>query len=311
VVRAAIQSAYVIGLLLGAPSEAVADPSNPSAADKETSRELYAQGIRALEAGDYAAAERACRGAYDLVSAPTGAVCWARALEGLNQFVEARDAYLAAARYPSRSDEPPVFVTARGEGRAGAARVEKRIVTLVLDVSGVGENVALSVTIDGLAIPPDTARLPRKMNPGRHVAVVASPGYQTMRIEVAAFEGQETHVNVPLTQRVDADEPARPPSKLPAFVALGVGGVGLVVGSIFGAMALSDASGLNAQAGCPSNCPPSAQPQIDTLHGHQWVADVALGVGVVGLALGAVLFLHSRSTESRPATSMSAAGVRF
>jgi hypothetical protein len=76
-------------------------------------------------------------------------------------------------------------------------------------------------------------------------------------------------------------------------------------------MALSDASGLKGQAGCPSDCAPSAQSQIDTLHGHQWVSDIGLVVGVVGLALGTVLFLNSRSAEARPASSVSAAGARF
>ena len=84
----------------------------------------------------------------------------------------------------------------------------------------------------------------------------------------------------------------------------GVGVVGLVVGSIFGAMALSDASTLKSQAGCPSSCPPSAQSQIDTLHGHQWGSDIALGLGVVGLGVGAALFFTSHPTDAAPATSL-------
>ena len=84
----------------------------------------------------------------------------------------------------------------------------------------------------------------------------------------------------------------------------GVGVVGLVVGSIFGAMALSDASTLKSQAGCPSSCPPSAQSQIDTLHGHQWASDIGLGLGVVGLGVGAALFVMSHPPEAAPATSL-------
>ena len=79
-------------LLTGlAASKAVA--AEPSAADKETSRALYAQGMQALDAHDYVAAERACGGVFKVVNVPPGAVCWAKALEGLGKlWVEARDA---------------------------------------------------------------------------------------------------------------------------------------------------------------------------------------------------------------------------
>ena len=96
-------AALLLGVASLAPTVAFAGESSP--ADKETSRALYAQGVKALQASDFAEAERACGGAYRLVTAPTGAVCWAKALEGLGKYVEARDAYLAAAHYPSRADE--------------------------------------------------------------------------------------------------------------------------------------------------------------------------------------------------------------
>lgn len=282
--------------------------AEPSAADKETSRDLYAQGVQALDTHDYVGAERACGGAFKLVNAPTGAVCWAKALEGLGKFVEARDAYLAAAHFPPRPEEPPVFVAARDEGRAGADRVEKRIATLILDVSGVAESTPLHVTIDDVEIASDTARLPRKVNPGHRVVLVASPGYRTARVDVAADEGHEAHVSVALSPgeagTAETTPSATAPSKLPAFVAFGMGGVGLVIGSVFGAMALSDASGLKSQAGCPSSCPSSAQSQIDALHGAQWASDIGLGVGVVGLGVGAALFLTSHTPETPPATSL-------
>jgi hypothetical protein len=285
----------------------------PSAADKETSRDLYAQGVKALDAHDYEAAERACAGAFKLVTAPTGALCWGQALEGLGKLVEARDAYLAAVHYPAKPDEPALFTSARETGRASADRLAKRIATVVLDVSGTPESTALEVTIDGAEIAPDTARLPRKLNPGHHVVVVAARGYQSARVEVSAADGQEQRVAVALRpETVVAGAPATvapesaaspAPSRVPAWVAFGVGGAGLVVGTVFGVIALNDASDLKGQAGCPSSCPRSAQPQIDALHGHQWASDIGLGVGVVGAAVGAVFLLSSRAPE-KPTSSV-------
>jgi hypothetical protein len=288
-----------------------ASGAEPSAADRETSRDLYAQGVKALAASDYSAAERACGGAVKLVQAPTGAVCWGKALEGLGQFVEARDAFLAAAHYLAKPDEPPVFAAARVEGRAAAERVERRIATIVLTVTGPDHSTPLRVAIDGAEIASGTSRLPRKLNPGRHVVLVASPGYRTARLEVTAEEGQEQRVEVRLRTTppggaADA-EPAQSssaPSRTPAFVALGVGATGLVVGSVFGAMALSDKSTLDSQTGCPSSCPASAQSQIDALHSHQWASDIGLGIGVIGVGVGAVLLVTSSHGPEVPSVGL-------
>jgi hypothetical protein len=59
-------------------------------------------------------------------------------------------------------------------------------------------------------------------------------------------------------------------------------------------MALSDASTLKSQPGCPSSCPPSAQSQIDTLHGHQ------VGSGSASWASALALRCSSCRTRPRP-----------
>jgi hypothetical protein len=82
-----LRGVAVIGALLATGGASHA--GEPSAGDRETSRGLYGQGMQALDAHDYAAAERACGGAYALVKAPTAATCWAQALEGLGRLVEA------------------------------------------------------------------------------------------------------------------------------------------------------------------------------------------------------------------------------
>ncbi|MGH7298448.1 MAG: hypothetical protein ACRELB_26140, partial [Polyangiaceae bacterium] len=49
--------------------------------------------------------------------------------------------------------------------------------------------------------------------------------------------------------------------------------------------------------GVPGELPPSAQAQIDALHGQQWASDLGFGVGVVGLGVGVVLLLTSSAPE--------------
>jgi hypothetical protein len=308
-------------MLVTAVAASSAIASEPSAADRDTSRSLYAQGMAALDAHDYAAAERACGGAYALVKVSTAATCWARALEGLGRLIEARDVFVEATHIPVKADEPAVLASAREAARAYADSLAKRIPTLTLIASGPPETAPLQLALDGMIVKAETARLPRKVNPGHHTLSVSAPGFGAATADVTIAEGEdrrvevllhasserpETRVSVALSlgdaRDVGAMPSASTSSKAPAFIAFGVGGAGLVLGSIFGAIALGDASGLKSQAGCPSICPPSAQSQIGALHGAQWGSDIGLGVGVVGLGVGAALLLTSHAPDAPPTT---------
>ncbi len=68
---------------------------------RDVTRPVRARGEGRSPASDYTAAERACGGAFKLVNAPTGAMCWGRALEGLGQ------AGRGARRLPRRDALPP------------------------------------------------------------------------------------------------------------------------------------------------------------------------------------------------------------
>jgi hypothetical protein len=150
---------------------------------------------------------------------------------------------------------------------------------------------------------------PRPIDPGSHrFAFDAADGAHVEQTIVVQEKEKGSIVRVVLGT---APPPVAPPSgsewTTQKMIGVGLGGVGvvgLVVGSIFGALALSDASGLKSQPGCPSSCPPSAQSQIDTLHSHQLVSDIGLGIGVVGLGVGAALFFTSHPPEAAPATSL-------
>jgi hypothetical protein len=247
-----------------ASSNALADPT---AADKETSRALYGQGMAALEAHDYHSAERACGGAHALVRAPTSAACWARALEGLGRLVEARDAFLEAARFPPAPDEPGVFTNAREASRLEGEALAKRIPSLTLVVSGPLAGTALQVTIDGRAVPSETARLARKTDPGTHAISVAASGFTPATVDVQLGEGEDRRVDVvlrpasagPLGPAVPSTTAVLPAAPNPdqtsgpggwsrgsahtlALVSGGLGIVGLGVGTAFGLEASSKKS---------------------------------------------------------------------
>jgi hypothetical protein len=113
-------------------------------------------------------------------------------------------------------------------------------------------------------------------------------------------------------QRAAATAPLAPPAdanpraKLRpyAYVAGGVGVVGLATFAIFGLLEKSTYSGL--QSDCPNHvCPASKYSDVSTGQSQQTVANVGLIVGAVGLAAGATLFVLSLPKSSPSSSSAS------
>jgi hypothetical protein len=285
------------GLVLAPRGARAADPTP---ADKETSRNLYAEGMRLLDARDYARAERACGGAHALVRAPTSAVCWARGLEGLGRLIEARDAFLEATHLPTRPDESPAFANARGVARAAADDLAKRIPSVTLIVAGPDAAEPVHVMLDGDPIPADTARLRRSMNAGRHVLVVGADGFDSSTLAVELAEGEARDVEVLLRPRSAASLGAAhtsPPSPL-ALIALGTGVVGLGVGIVTGLVSASKHSALIAECEPNGECPASAESDLDAFRGLRGLSTVGYIAGVLGTAGGLIMWVTTPSPRA-------------
>jgi hypothetical protein len=107
------------------------------------------------------------------------------------------------------------------------------------------------------------------------------------------------------------------PSHAPAYIsfALGVGGAGMA--AAFGILALKTKSTLSGECSSGNMCPSSASSNVSTLNLDEDLADVGLGVAVVGVALGAILFAteHGSSTSTgtrhvQPWVGLGSGGVR-
>jgi hypothetical protein len=100
---------------------------------------------------------------------------------------------------------------------------------------------------------------------------------------------------------IQAPPPPLPPPKpnrIPAFVAFGVGGAGAVVGAVFGGLALAQAGSVKANCSHTTPCDPKPghqtaelEKQASAAKTKAWDANVGIGVGVVGVATGAILFV--------------------
>jgi hypothetical protein len=92
------------------------------------------------------------------------------------------------------------------------------------------------------------------------------------------------------------------PSHAPAYIsfALGVGGAGMA--AAFGILALKTKSTLSGECSSGNMCPSSASSTVSTLSLDEDLADVGLGVAVVGVALGAILFATEHGSSSSSTT---------
>jgi hypothetical protein len=100
--------------------------------------------------------------------------------------------------------------------------------------------------------------------------------------------------------------PLPPPSKAPAFVAFGAGGVGLVLGATFGALALKQASDLKSECTAGVSCPQWSTTR-NAAETKAWVSNAGIAVAVAGAVVGFVL-LKTGASPSAKAAVRSAVG---
>jgi hypothetical protein len=297
----------VLALAMALASRAHAEPS---AADRETARALMDEADRKLEGHDLEGALKDYRAAHAIMGVPTTGIEVARTHALLGRLLEALDAALAVVRIPAAPGEPTAFARARADAATLASDIEARIPSLRVDVIGPDASAAIRLVIDGDAIPPEAAPLPRRLDPGHHVVAVSAPGYRNATREIDLAEHDHASIEVALAR--DAPAPLAPAAAEPppagtpvpdtsrrayAWGALGVGGAGLAIGVVTGALSLARASDAHSQ--CTGDvCTPAAQPDVDASKTLAWVSDAGFAVGVAGAAIGAYLLLTS--PPSRP-----------
>ncbi len=94
------------------------------------------------------------------------------------------------------------------------------------------------------------------------------------------------------------------------WVALGVGGAGLIAGGITGILALSAHSDLASKCGS-APCPPSEQSAVDSYNALGTVSTVGFVVGGVGVAASVVLLLLKPNLVSTSPAPASATGLQI
>jgi hypothetical protein len=313
----------VAALLAGA----VASAQTSSPEDIAAARVLGIEGTRLADAGDCAQAIAKLEAAEKLYHAPTTLDRLGECQISVGRLVAGTENLNRLVRESLPANAPSAFVAARKRGQQALSTALPRIGSLRIHVDGAPAD-QVTVTVD--RAPASTALLDadRPTDPGTHEVAAGAAGYKTATMTVTVREGGESTVSLKLDRDLTAF-PAAPPSEPApqpvgvappsgaaqssggsdhrgiAFAAFGVGGVGLAIGTVFGVLALSTKSTLDGEC-TNKTCPAQSKSDIDSLQSKSTISTVGFGVGLVGVAVGAILLVTSHRSESPAATEREA-----
>jgi hypothetical protein len=287
-----------------------------TAADLESARQLYNQGIALRDAGDVRGALEKFRAAHALGNTPVTGVELCKTHAAIGQPVEAREVCLGVARIPPNAQETQRSQDARAEAARIAEDMKARIGSIRLKIFGVPQGRDPIVTVDGVLVPPPALGEARAVNPGNHVVTArVGNGAETRAaletregehrdLDLTVYPGQDPGPGAPPPMPLRPDERPRDEKKggsgaaIAAFIVAGVAGV---VG-IGGALAASDAKS-ELDEKCPQKrCGREDHDTLDS--GVTWgnVATGAFIVGGIALTVGLVSLASSGSRSSQPKT---------
>jgi hypothetical protein len=303
-----------LGVLLAAAicAGAADAGAEEDAATRAAARKLAEDGVAALQAGDGAKAVDKLDKAFRTLRVPSIALWSGRALVKHGQLVEAAERLLEATRLPVSGD-----TTVQEQAKADAAKeleqLRPRIPNLVIRVEG-GADV--TVSLDGSDVPASLLGEDRPINPGAH-QLIGRRGNQQQKQDISITEGERKEVTLRL-DTVTTSPAARPPapatptsstsaagssgggSRTLAFVALGLGGAGLVLGGVTGALALSKKSSLDDDTEHCRNdqCVYAVEDDVGSLRTFRNVSTVGFIAGGALAATGVVLLVTQKSPSS-------------
>jgi hypothetical protein len=319
-------------------------------------RAIATEGASAFKAGRYSEAVELFVKAESLVHAPPHLLFLARSHAALRQFVKAREAYLKIVKEQLAANAPLAFRDAQNAATNELKSIEPHIGSLVVTLTGADSASDLALSIDGQPVSSVLVGVAQPIDPGEHRVAARATGLHAEPVSVSVRDGERQSIKLSLVPDpsqaaalpvvapiAKAPTPGAPPppaatspapaeaphtpapasqpaeeghSKVGAYVALGVGAVGLAVGTVFALRSKSKRSSADSafatlDARCQSRCSaddPEAQNVAsldDAARSAKTVSIVGFALGGVGIATGVTwLLLGSHSSEAPKAASV-------
>jgi hypothetical protein len=280
---------------------------------KKEAQKAFQSASAHYDAGRFDKAREGFSASYDIVKSPNSRLMIARSLRELGQLTAAYREYegvMALATELGSADK-------RYQATAESAREELEALRLqvgLLSVELQGGSPNTDVHIGDQTIKASELAQAMPWMPGTVTVWALNAAGTAVEHQVDVAAGQTMRVTLDL---MVPDEPAvaeNPFNDEPegvvvstsgsskrtlAYVAGGVGLAGLATFGVLGVM--NDSKFSDLESACPNNrCPPDQQDNIDQGKLYQTIANVGLGVGVIGLGASAVLFLLSSDGPEQP-----------
>jgi hypothetical protein len=293
--------------LLAVPRASLAQDGDRNA----SAQVLFDDALTLMEAGNHAEACPKLERSQQLDPGMGTEFRLAECYEKVGRIASAWARYVAVAEAAARAQSADRESLARKRAEALRPRLPRLIIRLSPEAAAIG---GLKITRDGAEIDRALLDQPILLDPGPHRLVVSAPGKQQVEHAVTGEETRTAEWTVPALSPLSgpAAGPVTPPgaggdTAAPApgkskpgstqrAIAVGAGVLGLggvVVGSIFGLKAMStwnDALGKCVDE-ATDKCGPEARAKGDDASTSATVSTIAFGIGAVGLAAGAVLWI--------------------
>jgi hypothetical protein len=299
-------STLTLILLAAAPVARAAGVLPPQATpvQREQAQARFQRGRELLDKKQFDQALAEFRASYDIVASPNSHLEYARCLRETGKLVAA---YVELGRVAVEARELMAedkrYEKALDASNAERAELEPKLGFVALTVQNPSD--ATRLTVGGEEIRRAAWNEPVPVMPGATDILVETPGRGPVRRTVTLAAGQRTPMTIdaaaggalPAASSTVAPPPStsEPPADHTrlrpwAYVAGGVGAVGLVVFFVAGSLARSNYNDL--QTVCGNNpCPPDKQDEINSGKSKQVVANVGLVFGILGAAAGAALYV--------------------
>ncbi len=292
---------YLFGTILAISLAAPLAASAQGASNQAAAQALFDEGRKLMEAGKFSEAcpklessQKLDPGAGTLMNL---AACYEKNGQTASAWVTYTDAATAAA-----ARHPDWVETAKQR----VAALEPKLCKLTIDVRAKASG--LVVKRDGVALPDGSSGVAIPVDPGKHTIDASAPGYTTFTTTVELEgDGAKDTVVVPELEASSGGGGSHKTGPLPAvgIGLMGVGGVGLVLGAVFGGLALG-AKG-TASDNCSSDllhCNSKGIDSLDSARTFATVSTIGFVAGGVLLVGGLVLFIAAPKKEAGPAVSL-------
>jgi hypothetical protein len=277
-------------------------------------------GDRLRDAGDLRGALERYSAAYTMLHEPPSGLSLARTQTALGLLVEARQTAADTSALPARAGEPADFAEARDAAAQLASEIEPRLPVFGVVVT---PDTPYTLRIDGTAVTENAQKLRFRTNPGEHELEIEASGYERATQVFTLGEGVHQLIQVSLYPVARAPAPApgvavSPPPLAAApdpasqaqrtrgYIAVAAGAAVATAGAIAGVLSFTETS--NAKRDCPNDaCPDRLRGPLETADTLANIANVALPIGLLGLAYGMIelLTLPAEPEASRAPSGLS------